>query len=189
MQDIIPFKELKGVVEFYRTRNGETLLESRHNLVTTNARRILRDLVVGKRSVVDENGEVTEVTDEPAPTIKYLVLGDMNLTREQAGAGVPEATTESKALIHPTVWIPVEDAINFPNNTVTPGLVNMTNCITYKFVILKDQGNISSGFFCELGLAVNNTNNPDDYLFTLINRGPLVKTPEDELCIVYRLFF
>lgn len=189
MKDVIPFNEIKGVVEFYKTRDGETTLELRHNLVTTNARRILRDLVLGKRSVVNEQGEVTEVTEDPAPTIKYLVLGDMNLTQEQATAGVPEETTESKKLIHPTVWVPVDDPENYPNNSATPELVNLTNCITYRFVIGKDQGNVSSGFYCELGLAINNTNDPDSYLFTLINRRPLVKTPEDEISVVYRLFF
>lgn len=174
---------IKGVCEFYI--NGK--FESRHNLVVSNCRRILRDLVYGARVVENDDNSTKEEFPNP-PTIEYLVLGDMGLTLAEAQAGVTEASVDDKTLVNPQIWVPVKDETNYPNNKKEAVVYQGNKAIQYTFVLAKDQGN-AAGFFCELGLAINNTTNPNDYLFTKMNRLPIIKTSSDELTLVYYLIF
>ena len=174
---------IKGFVEFYL--NGK--FESRHNLVVSNCRRILRDLVYNARVTENDDNSVKEEFPNP-PTISHLVLGDMGLTLSEAQAGVPEASVDDKKLVNPQLWVPVSDPTNYPQNKKEAIVYQGNKAIQYTFVLAKDQGN-SSGFFCELGLAINNTTNPDDYLFTKMNRLPIIKTSSDELTLIYSLIF
>lgn len=179
--------QIKGVVEFYRRSNGEKdfKFEAKHNLVVSNARKILRDLVFGKANKGTE--DVPDMV--AAPSIEYLVLGDMNLEIEQASQSVPEATITDVKLVNPTVWVPCVDEENYPNNKVEAVEYKGLNTIKYTFMLAREQGNTAKGFFCELGLAVNRTDFPDAYLFTKLNRKALPKTSNDELMFVYYLMF
>lgn len=172
---------IKGEVHFYTRGAGDKdfKFESKHNLVVVSSRKIMRDLVLGK----DEQ-------QRPAPTITYLGLGDMNLTLDQANIQVPVVNINDTELVHPTFWVPVEDH-NFPNNSKTHTTMPNTGnpAVKYTFYLSRQQANTTSGFFCELGLAINYNTYPTEYLFTKLNRPPLVKTDNDEIIINYYLAF
>lgn len=179
---------IQGFCDFYiQSGDKPRYHESRHNIVVNNCRRLLRDLVYGKRIelATDEENKISGEFDNP-PTISHLVVGNMNLTLAEAQQGVQEATTDETTLVNPTLWIPVVDEESWPNNKKEAVFYNGNHAIQYTFVLGKDQGN-SIEFFCELGLAVPNTFNPSSYLFTKMNRLPIVKSENDEITMVYTL--
>lgn len=182
--DLSSVLKLNGVVEFYKRKVGETewVLESRENLVTTFARKVVRDLVLGRW--VTQQGQT-----DPAKTIIYLGLGDMGLTIAEAQKGVPAPTLDDKQLVNPTAWIPVEDPITWPNNSKEGLEYDGRPTIKYTFFLSTSQANTASGFFCELALCIDKDTSPDAYTVTKLNRPPLVKTDQDELLIQYYLKF
>lgn len=181
---------IKGYLEIAKKPKGSDKwhTEYKSNIVVTNAREIVRDLVFGKRQtgVDGENNPIWEV----APSITALGMGDMGLTLEQAQTSVPEASINDKVLVNPTYWCPVEDEANYPNNTVEVLDWKGKKSIKFTFVIGQDQGNTASGFFCEMGLCIDTTKYPDSYLFSKINKAPPISKSEgDEIMISYYLSF
>lgn len=174
----------KGLIEFYiRKGNSDWVLESQQNLIVSNARKILRDLVIG---------EIPESNGVKAPTISFLVLGDMGMTLEESSSGVPEPLLEDKVLKNPLLWVPVRNTEDnqWPNNRVSAVEYKGLNAIKYEFFIGRDQGNVPGGFFNELGLAISKTTAPDAYLFSKLNRRtPLLKDNDTELLLNYYIMF
>lgn len=174
---------IQGYVTIDRFTKGKKTHTEFHNLVVSNAREIVRDLVYGKRQVT---GDIT--TEVDAPRIAYLVLGDGNQSVDSISIAQP--TVDDKTLIRPTLWIPVGATDEYPNNSVEPIEFNGLKSIKYTFSISENQGNTISGFFCELGLALDNTKYPDSYLFTRITKTqPIQKSQDDALVINYYLSF
>lgn len=183
-EDINDILSVKGVVEFYKRKAGETdwVFEGRENLVTTFARKVIRDLVLGRW--VTQQGQT-----DPAKTIVYLGLGDMNLTLAEAQKGVPAPSLDDKTLVNPTAWVPVEDPVSWPNNNKEGLEYDGRPTIKYTFYLSTSQANTASGFFCELALCIDKDQSPDAYTVTKLNRLPIVKTDQDELLIQYYLKF
>lgn len=178
---------IRGFCEFKSIdREGNVTHLGKHNIVVNNCRKIIRDLVYGKRVTKGQDGTLTEAPNPP--TITHLVVGDMGLTLEDAQKGVVEPTVDESKLVNATLWIPVTDETNWPNNKKEPIEYQGLNAIRYTFVLAKEQAN-NIGFFCELGLAINNTENPNDYLFTKLNKKPIIKTEDNELVMQYTLIF
>lgn len=170
-----------------RTQGQDWKLEHKSNIVVNNAREIIRDLVYGQRKTPDSSGGAA--IWEKAPTITALGLGNMGMELAEAQISVPEASVDDKTLVNPTFWIPVTDEVNFPNNSVEVLDYKGRKSIKYTFVMSQEQGN-TSGFYCELGLAIDTTRYPDAYLFTKLNKTPpIVKTESDEISIIYYLSF
>lgn len=189
MTETFNVKDIQGYLEIRKKPKGSDKWHTElvKNVVVTNAREIVRDLVFGKR----QNG--VDGKDQPvwetAPSITALGLGDMGLTLEQAQTSVPEASINDKVLVNPTYWCPVHDE-QYPNNLVEPVDYKGKKAVRYVFVIGQDQGNTSSGFFCELGLCIDTSKYPDAYLFTKLNKmPPISKTEGDEITITYYLLF
>lgn len=181
---------IKGYLEIAKKPKGakDWKIEHRQNIIVSNAREIVRDLVFGKKQMgVDhENNPIWE----SSPLITSLGMGDMGLTLEEAQQSVPEPTIADRVLVNPTYWCPVHDEVNYPNNTVEVLDWKGKKAIKYVFVIGQDQGNTASGFFCELGLCIDTTKFPDSYLFSKINKAPPISKAEgDEIMISYYLTF
>lgn len=177
-------KNTQGSLIIQRRKVGSKLweVEARHNLVTTYARKVVRDLVYGKW--VPESGpEELQVNN-----IMYLGLGDMGLTLAAAQQQVPAESLDDKVLVNPTVWIPITGP-QYPNNSVTAFEDNGRPAIRYEFFLSGNQGNTTSGFFCEIALCIDKDRSPNAYTFTKLNRSPIVKGQSDELLISYELLF
>ena len=184
--------EIKGFVEIYkRSKNTKPSEEGKSewgdwhkvckkNLVVTNARQILRDLVYGQRETTS-NGNTTWVD---APSIVALGLGDSNA--DNSTYEVQSATVDDLVLVNPTYWCYLTDEGTAVESTLYEGLP----AIKYTFTLGQSQANTSSGFFNEFGLALDPNLYPDSYLFTRLVRTPaVVKTSNDEISIVYYLVF
>lgn len=169
---------IKGMVECYKTTNGVTTKEFSQNLIVKNASEIIRDLVFGKKG------------EAQAPRLKYLVLGDANLTSASEAETLQAPTLQDKTLINPTLWIPLEATDEYSQNTITSTQYEGMPAIEFKVVISQAQGNTDKGFFVELGLAIDNADSPDSYLFSrLVRTKAISKTSDDEITLIYRVTF
>lgn len=183
MQDIMNLG-IQGYVVVDKYTKGVHSHSEQHNLVVTNAREIVRDLVYSKRQK-NVDGQVVEV-DAPRPA--FLVLGDGNQIAGEINIGQP--SVDDKVLVNPTLWVPVGATDEYPDNAVEAVEFNGMKSIKYTFSISEKQGNTASGFFCELGLALDKTNYPDNYLFTRMTKTQAItKTDSDSLVITYYLAF
>lgn len=185
MIESLNFNNIEGFVTIDRYTNGKNTYHSeQHNLIVTNAREIVRDLVLGTRARNNE-GVITQIQ---APRPAFLVLGDGNQLAGEINIGQP--VVEDKVLVNPTLWVPVGATDEYPNNEVEAVDFNGRKAIKYTFVITEKQGNTASGFFCELGLALDKTQYPDAYLFNRITKSQaILKTEQDSLTIQLLLAF
>lgn len=184
MVDLVSMS-IKGTVIVERYIKGK-LVETQKdtNLIVTNAREIVRDAIFGKRTKnVDGNDTLVD-----APKLAYLVMGDGNQLAGEINIGQP--SVDDKVLINPTLWVPIGATDEYPNNTVEAVDFNGRKSITYTFSISEKQGNTTSGFFCELGLALDKTQYPDAYLFSRMTKTqPINKTSDDSIILKYILSF
>lgn len=175
---------IQGLVIIDKYTKGVHTHSEQHNLVVTNAREIVRDLIYGKRQK-NQDGSIIEVE---APRIAFLAMGDGNQVAGEINIGQP--SVDDKVLVNPTLWVPVGATDEYPDNTVEAVDFNGMKSIKYTFNISEKQGNTTSGFFCELGLALDKTQYPDSYLFTRMTKtSPIQKTDSDSLVLTYILSF
>lgn len=173
---------IQGLVIIDKYTKGVHTHSEQHNLVVTNAREIVRDLVYGKRTK-QQDGVAVEID---APRISYLVMGDGNQIAGEINIGQP--SVDDKVLVNPTLWVPVGATDEYPDNAVEAVDFNGLKSIKYTFSISEKQGNTASGFFCELGLALDKTQFPDAYLFTRMTKTQAInKGTDDSLVLTYYL--
>ena len=175
---------IQGFVIIDKYTKGKHTHSEQHNLVVSNAREIVRDAIYGKRAK-NTDGQIIEVE---APKIAFLALGDGNQIAGEINIGQP--SVDDKVLVNPTLWVPVRATDEYPDNTVEAVDFNGLKSIKYTFTIAEKQGNTASGFFCELGLALDKTQYPDAYLFTRMTKTqPINKSADDKLILQYVLSF
>ena len=183
MRDSFKMNEgMHGYLEVISTDlEGNSTKIEMNNVVCDNIRTIVRDLVLGKITRTNADGQPIEL-DAPRPA--YIVLGYT--------ADLREATSADTKLANPLVWVPVHADENYPDNKVSALVWKGQESILFSITLDYGVANTDMGQFNEIGLAVPSQYHTDNYLATriaMVNRDSMTKTPANKLTLHYYLSF